>query len=152
MARTSKSEQEQFQQRLKYLHCEAQEGVAENRRALENAQRTVRDLESYVLFYRSRKTGKVVARDERHEDKHPGLAELYCGHCSNIRSWRARVARAELVLPLAEAVEAHVLAQAECKTQAALWAWVQAEYPRVVRELVRELWHRARPKAAQEVA
>lgn len=128
----SKKKQREYQAALLTLHVRAQNGTEEVGRELRHALR-VRD----ELLLPHGRFGR------RHEHPEPYRSDN-CGWCSNIHSWRRQVALLEAATPLSEAIEAQVKALAAERTQAALWAAVQATYPRVRRDLVRQLWRQVR--------
>ncbi len=129
----SKKNQHREQAALVAIHVQAQNGEEEVGRQLRGARRVVGTL----LESSSRYTGK------RHEHLEP-YEVVSCGWCSNIRHWRWSVAFLEVATPLSEEIEARVKALATGRTQATLWAAVQYTYPRMRRDLARQLWRQAR--------
>ncbi len=129
----SKKKQREEQVALVVLHMRAQVGTEDVGLQLVHARRVLDGL----LEPRHRFTG----RKHGHQDPYGAAG---CGWCSNIRSWRKSVAILEAVTPLAALMEAQVKLWARNHTQAATWEIVKEAYPRMRREVVRQLWSAAR--------
>ena len=135
MARTNQAELDRIF--LVGLHHSAQAGTDYVQQQLKWTSRVVSDL------LRERFPGE---RQHKHSEPYD---DKDCGWCSNIRSWRMDVARNQMRLPLAERIEEQVRELARTRTQTQTWADVQALFPAMRRELVRDLWHRAKRVMAE---
>lgn len=132
MARKTKAEREQERVRaaLVRIHLRAQDGTKSIGGELHHARIVVRDL---LAPWSGRK----------HEHAEPFEGE-HCGWCSNIHSWRNTVAFLEVAGPHARKLEEQLRDLSLDLSQTALWALVQDRFPRVRRDLARQLWREVR--------
>lgn len=132
MARKTKAEREQERahEELVIIHLRAQDGIKNIGGNLHHARGVVRDL---LRPWGGRK----------HEHAEPFEGE-HCGWCSNIHSWRNTVTFLEVVGPHARRLEEQLRDLSLDLTQTAHWALVQDRFPRVRRDLARQLWREVR--------